>query len=244
MPLNQGVNHRPQHRVSYSLSQTALDVRHQREREWMPVERPSWRNSMALECDRRQRCQRGYCFWRCIPQQGFACCTHQQGSVRDVTEQSKRGHDDVEVELGEEEVTMVWRVEALARDWSRAERLGRTGEIWSGDGKGEVQFEEIGRSRRLDRRNWRSAIRTLYDNMSGRIERMVPVELFGSWIRTVLPGFSNDNLTLRWSGNCLEIECDLSFENAASWKLMGWFWIGSKGREIHCRRLKSSWAGL
>ena len=36
--------------------------------------------------------------------------------VLSVTEQSERGHDDVEVELGGEEVTVVWRVEALARD--------------------------------------------------------------------------------------------------------------------------------
>ena len=36
--------------------------------------------------------------------------------VLSVTEQSERGHDDAEVERDGEELTVVWRVEALARD--------------------------------------------------------------------------------------------------------------------------------
>ena len=36
--------------------------------------------------------------------------------ILSVTEQSERGHDDAEVECDGEELTVVWRVEALARD--------------------------------------------------------------------------------------------------------------------------------
>ena len=77
--------------------------------------------------------------------------------------EEKRRHDGVdEVEVVEEEdaqIVLVPIVEALARDWRRAERLGITG--------GETDEDEVGRStdvrgrnRRLGRRNCQSAICT------------------------------------------------------------------------------------
>ena len=90
-------------------------------------------------------------------------------------------------------------VEALARDWRRTDRLGIEG---ADTGRDEVgrSSEVNGRNRRLGRRNCLSAICTIYDKLSGRIDLITPEVShkndFGSWIRTDWPGSNAGRSTL------------------------------------------------
>ena len=90
-------------------------------------------------------------------------------------------------------------VEALARDWRRTDRRGREGAETSGDEVGRSS-EVNGRNRCLGRRNCISAVCTIYDKLSSRIEEITPEEshkdVLGSCIRTDWPGNKLGSSTL------------------------------------------------